>query len=241
MIYYACLSQGYYFEFNVPSNVFEIRRKFLDAVKEHAEELLASLRDDVYPYLDEAEVRDRLVGWAERHHLYKRASWPIGLWLVDACHKTLLDWRQSPERLGALHWGVQAESFSHKSWARPDERFLESLFGRGFRFEFGPWNRDRETWEEYEARLRTAFETRLDWEKRLYNLFAYGYDTSIPCEVKYGDDHFRWLVFRQVKGWSINKIAKQCKRTWSTVDQALRRTARSLIGSGWEKWLRTQP
>src|SRR6516225_47293 len=109
MIYNVRLSQEFYFEFNVPANVFEIRRKFLDAVREHAEELLASLRDDVYPYLDEAEVRDRLVGWAERHHLYKRASWPSGLWLVDACHKTLLDWRQSPERLGVLQWGVQAE------------------------------------------------------------------------------------------------------------------------------------
>ena len=110
MIYHACLSESYYFEFNVPPNVFEIRRKFLDAVSEHAEELLASLRDEVYPYLEEAEVRDRLVEWAEQHHLYKRAAWPMGLWLVDACHKTLLDWRQSSERLDALRSrSVQAE------------------------------------------------------------------------------------------------------------------------------------
>jgi hypothetical protein len=100
-----------------------------------------------------------------------------------------------------------------------------------------PWDPPTEPRMAYESRVLAEVKAALAAE-RARIIAAAEERLMTPAPRKLSTDHFEWLVQYQVLGLSFNKIAKQSRRARSAVEEAVKGTAKLLIGVTWPEWLR---
>lgn len=133
--------------------------------------------------------------------------------------------RQLLERRDRLHVEI--------SWEPPPSAPV-------FRLILGGWRPEEETWKDFETRLKEGFEEALkDYGRRSHSRLKAGFLSPRPQDsehgrwgephpwqpapTKYGNEHFRWLALRQVKGLRPSEIAKRpdVAKTESTVNEGI--------------------
>lgn len=109
-----------------------------------------------------------------------------------------------------------------------------------FQLILGGWRPEEETWKDFETRVRDHFERALKDYRHRYRSGLKGGTLGPPpkdsnhvkwgkshtweaAPTKYGDEHFRWLALRQVKGLRPSEIAERpdVAKTVSTVNEGI--------------------
>lgn len=190
--------------------------------------LLAARR--VWPIVN--TVHDALESWANIFHIQED-------WLLNEAMRTLY-WRM-----------MLPESFSWEGWVRPKfikdaptGRELPGLVGLIrreeaakafeadeplFTFTYPAWNPTSSTRAEYERSINVKIQAELKRQLDAVEALAEGQGLRRAPEKRTPEDHYKWLVLYQVKGWSYGQISKVCSVDRNTVKAAIERAA-GLIG-----------
>jgi hypothetical protein len=223
-----------------PAELRKERGEFLAAIRRLAPQVLASLRDDVFRrrrQLSSHRYALELEGWGESHHLLTEDLRPAGDWIRSAAWLTLLEWEECPDRLEALEWASQATATHLSRLERLISAVRGSESGELLQLRVKPWDPRTETRMAYESRALGEVKAALAAE-RARIIAAAEERLMTPAPRKFRTDHFEWLVQYQVLGLSFNKIAKQSGKARSAVEEAVKGTAKLLIGVTWPEWLR---
>jgi hypothetical protein len=242
-----------------PSERMRIRGQFLEAIRTDAPEVLTSLRARVHRLSPQnrtkcEHVSNPLERWAEDFRLYESTLY-AGDWILKAALKTLHYWDEHPDQGVPPAWSpdaVEVDPEEPDNFGPRDNRrssAIRSMCETPFRFEHERWNPFEVDQHTYAEQIREEFEKTLKDElERIKGMLCDPWST--PAPKKREDEHFRWLVLCQVKGWSYVRIAstprtaktaKQETVDFRAVSDAIKTTAQLLFGDRWKVWRDLRP
>jgi hypothetical protein len=225
-----------------PTELRGLREQFLEALRENVPEVLASLRGMYEHYSTSEEPSDLfrtfgpVLGWAEEHNLGNIDCYLDCGWLIEAARETIKHWRKHPDALDPPRWSptacetIHPGPLSERVWER-------SGLTRPITLRLPGWDPQQETLEQYKQRIMEMVGKGLN---RRYD----EHETSMTearlkrPPRKSSADHFYWLALYQAGRLSYTAIAGKYETDYQAVSEAVRNTAKLLIGPYWQTWLR---
>lgn len=232
---------------------------FLRAIQEHADEVLAALREDVLPSyrphhpstkkgLEELRWSDELqqevmsgiwpevMKWADQFNL--RGPGPTTSDRPDAF--SLLGWMENiivctlvaweSDPDRPLKWGFLPEASVHAHMVCP----------RSCLFETDEWVLQRENEAAFKERIREKFEVWLRDYIKERRAQADDQQSSglLPAPSRLATNHFAYLTLYQCLKRSHGQIREDFDCTCSSVGEGIRIAAEAVIGDAYVAWLR---
>lgn len=244
-----------------PIQMTQYRQQFLDAIQEHAPEVLEALHTlwtrgrtrPAEPSVRFPRPMDPVVEWAKRFHLYEE-DFGTGDWFVEAGRRTIQFWDAHPDSTGT-QWSEDAAEVSLTERGsdafprgRHEQRAIAELLATPRQFAYPPWDPRKQLWDDYEKERIADLRSELLREKDQLKAQWFSPRSKEPPE-KRAKQHFEWLVKKQVKNVSYGIIAKSCtidntsgsaaralyksERT-GVVSDAIESTMKLLFGEGWK-------
>lgn len=220
---------------------WKARGFFLNAIADLTPHIVDDLRENVLPVCKTADH------WPESWEELNAINWPEEQNNWEKIKDSLLSWAGKNK----LSYDFMLENaiYTLKYWnSNPDLRcscnpiykgkcLKHSLIQEPFvcgSVEFKPLNFTFKSWDildvdtDYKKEARTAFNKALNdyIEQQKSNAIDKGFD--LVTELK-EPEHFKWLVYSFIQGWTSDKIACECYKSELTVRDIVKNKAR-LVG-----------
>jgi hypothetical protein len=238
-------------EFDERGRSAEVARDlFFQAIQKCAHKVLADLREDVFSSFQEkdpeplpsvqnlmSDLRSgrlhrfsafpfRLDEWRLHAHTRSKLSdwgtrWRLTMpWCEERAAYTMLLWRREPELAGE-RWALAGEPSIRIGGLNFDER--------AFVFRDYGWDPTAEPWSDARTRIRAAFAIALKAFQRDQEQLAHQRGAR-RARSKHGAEHFDWLAYYQVRGWSYEQILDEYDRfERKTIEEGVKDAAK-LVG-----------